>query len=173
MFEFKKFENRNHKTETRITLTRSYSLGLPAKFYHQNKIDESRYVVLYFDEAKKALGLHFTNDETEKNKFSIIRSKNEGYGGGVAVRSFLKTYDLNPEQYFGKYEWVKENIEGIGELYIIELKARISDSKPLTNEIISVEQDDNDLPNSNGGLTDSSSIIDQGAPNEEKIEGQG
>ncbi len=121
-FQFKKFENRNVRMEDRITITKaSFSMGFPQKFYRDNKISNFKYVVLYWDENNKAIGVHFTNDEEEKNKFRIIVSK-DGYGGGIAIKSFLKFYNINPKKYYGRYEWEKKNLENIGETYIIKLK---------------------------------------------------
>lgn len=118
---FKKFENRNIKQENRITITRSYSMGLPRKFYQDNGVKDFKYAVLYYDEANKAIGVHFTN-EKDKNGFSVIHSPE--YGGQIVIRSFLKTYNIDPEIYHNRYEWEKYNLEGTGEIFVIKLKER-------------------------------------------------
>lgn len=122
-FTFEKFTGRNTKHEDRITLTKSYSIGFPTKFFRDNKIEDFRFVVLYWDAAKKAIGIKFTNDENETSRFAIFRSK-KGYGGGVSVRSFFRSNEIDPEKYHGRYKWDKKNIEGIGEIYVIELEAK-------------------------------------------------
>lgn len=121
MYNFKKVESRNARTEDRITITKSGGIGYPTKFYKDNKINEYKYVVLYYDQEQKALGLQFTNDEAEKNKFSIIHS-HSGYGGAIVPRSFFRTSDIDPKIYFGRYLWTIENQEGVGKLYVINLK---------------------------------------------------
>lgn len=123
MYQFKKFENTNARLEDRITLTRSGSIGFPTKFYQDNGIKEFRYVILFFDELKQAVGLQFANNQEEKNKFSIIHNK-FGHGGAIVVRSFLKTYNIDPGEYYGRYSWSKENLPDTGELFVIELKKR-------------------------------------------------
>jgi hypothetical protein len=123
-FEFKKFEGRNVRLETRITVTKSFSIGFPSKFFADNKIGDYKFVVLFWDENSKAIGIKFTNDEAEKSKFSIIRSQ-AGYGGSVVARSFFKAYSIDPKKYYGRYDWKKHNIEGVGEIYAIELKERV------------------------------------------------
>ena len=85
-YQFKKFEGRNVRLEDRITITKSNSMGFPQKFYQDNNIKDYKYVVFFWDEQNQAIGIHFTNNEEEKNKFSIIHSKT-GYGGSVATRS--------------------------------------------------------------------------------------
>ncbi|MFA6548295.1 MAG: hypothetical protein WCT11_05190 [Candidatus Magasanikbacteria bacterium] len=120
-FNFKKFEGRNVRQEDRITLTKSHSIGFPQKFYNDNNIKSFKSAVLFWDDANKAIGVLFTNDESEKNKFSIIHSK-EGYGGSVVARSFLRFNNIDPKIYHGRYEWEKHNQEGVGDLFVIKLR---------------------------------------------------
>lgn len=122
-YNFKKFEGRNVRLEDRITITKSNSIGFPMKYYRDNAIKNKKYVVLFYDDVKKAIGIHFMNNEEEKNKFSIIHSK-AGYGGSVVVRSFFRTYNIDPKLYYGRYEWEKINYEGVGEIFVINLKER-------------------------------------------------
>jgi hypothetical protein len=116
---FKKFVNTGGKYENRITITATRSIGFPAKFYHENQIENFKFVVLYYDEAAKAIGIQFINDEKEQHKFTIVKSQ-AGYGGNIVATSFFKKFDLDPISYKGRYEWKKENTE-FGPLYIIEL----------------------------------------------------
>jgi len=122
-FDFIKFESTHARIEDRITVTKSGAIGFPTKFYEDNKIANFKFVVLYYDVNKMAIGVLFTNNESEKNRFSIIHSK-KGYGGSVAVRSFFKVSKLDPVTYYGRYEWQKIQHEGVGELYVIKLKER-------------------------------------------------
>ena len=123
MYKFQKFENRNARLENRISVTRSNSIGFPTQFYRNNNIKQFKYVVLYYDQDKKAIGIRFTNNEEDGNKFSIIHSK-KGFGGSAVIRSFFRTYNINLKKYYGKYEWKKRAPEGIGELFVIDLKER-------------------------------------------------
>ncbi|MEK7173167.1 MAG: hypothetical protein AAB723_00245 [Patescibacteria group bacterium] len=118
-YQFKKFEDRNIKSENRITLTKSYSIGLPNKFYQDNEIKSFMYAVLYWDEKNQAIGIHFTS-EKEKAGFKIIRGQK--YGGQIVIRSFLKSNNINPEVYYGRYEWEKHNLEGAETLFVIKLQ---------------------------------------------------
>ncbi len=119
-YQFKKFKNVKGRFENRITITKSYSFGFPTKFYDDNNINKFKYVVLFYDEKKKAIAFFFTNDETERNKFSL--NHHEKYGGSVSARSFFKTYGLNPKKYKGKYQWEKKKLEGVGKVFIINLR---------------------------------------------------
>jgi hypothetical protein len=123
-YKFKKFEGRNSRTEDRITITKSHTIGFPTKFYRDNSIGQYKFVVLFWDKEKKAIAVQFSNSEEEKSKFKILH--NEGYGGSVVARSFFRVNDIDPEKYHGRYDWKKENIEGIGEIFVVELKEKVA-----------------------------------------------
>lgn len=123
MANFVKFEGRNKRQEDRITITKSEGIGFPTKFYQDNNLKDLKFVVLYWDSESKMIGIQFTNDEAEKSKFSILRS-GQGYGGNITARSFFKENNIDVKKYYGRYEWEKTNIEGIGELYTVALKER-------------------------------------------------
>lgn len=122
-YNFIKFDQRNKRFEDRITVTRHSSIGLPTKFFEDNKIKEFQYVVLYYDPAERALGLHFTNDEQEKAKFKIIRSK-AGYGGSITARSFFTVNNIDVNKVYGRYKWEPYTIEGVGQVFVIKLQDR-------------------------------------------------
>lgn len=122
MYNFIKFENRNARQESRITITKSHSFGFPTKFSSDNGIKKFKYVILFYDKDSESIGIQFTNDETDSNKFSII--KYEKYGASVVARSFFKTNNINLEKHHGKYKWKIVKIENIGKLFVIELDNR-------------------------------------------------
>jgi len=122
-YNFQKFEGRNVRLENRITITKSNSIGFPSKFYNDNKIKDYKYVILYWDAGNRVIGIKFTNDESEKSKFTIIQSK-VGYGGSVVVRSFFKTYGIDPKIYHGRYDWKKQNVEGVGDIYAVKIQEK-------------------------------------------------
>jgi hypothetical protein len=127
-YNFKKFDKRNVRLETRITITKSSSFGFPTKFSEDNNIKKYKYVVLYYDKNRRAIGINFTNDDNEKNRFTIIKS--DKYGASIVARSFFKVNSIDTVKYHGRYEWKTENIENIGKLFIIELE-----NKSLENKI--------------------------------------
>ena len=119
-YQFKKFTGRNARFEDRITVTKSNTIGFPSKFYDDNGIKDFKFVIFFWDENKKAIGIQFTNSEEEKDKFSILHS-NRGYGANVISRSFFRSNSIDPATYSGRYNWKKHKIEGVGEIYVIEL----------------------------------------------------
>lgn len=118
-YSFIKFEGTNVRLESRITITKSKSIGFPTEFSEKNNIKNYKYVVLYFDKNKKAIGIKLTSDELEKNRFSIIKSPK--YGASIIAQSFFKANGIDPEKYHGRYEWKKVDVEGVGKIFVIEL----------------------------------------------------
>lgn len=121
MYNFKKFEKTNQRVENRITISASNSIGFPTKFFQDNHIGDYKYVVLYYDEIEKAVGIQFTNDEEEKHKFTLVKSK-IGYGASIVATSFFKVNGIDAKLYRNKYDWEKVTEDGIGELYVIKLQ---------------------------------------------------
>lgn len=117
-YNFKKFESTGGKYETRISITGSRSISFPTKFYQDNNIKKYKFVVLFYDEGQKAIGLKFTDDENEPHKYTLIKSDN--YGASIVSTSFFKKYNLDPKKYKGKYDWKRPNTE-FGRLFVIEL----------------------------------------------------
>jgi len=122
-FQFKKVETRNLRSDDRISITTSNSIGITQTFYKDQNIANFKYVVFYYDAAVKALGILFTNDENEKFKFTIIHSK-KGYGASIVVRSFFNNYKIDPKIYHNKYKWQIVDEPGVGKLYVINLQER-------------------------------------------------
>lgn len=125
MYNFKKFENTNQRTEERITITAHNSIGFPTKFYQNNNVENYKYVILYYDENEKVLGIQFSTDEQEKHRFSLIKSK-QGYGASIVATSFFKVNGIDAKIYKNRYPWEKVAQEGIGELFVIKLRSRES-----------------------------------------------
>lgn len=120
-YNFKKFDKKNVRMESRITITKSNQIGFPTKFYQDNGIKDFKCVILFWDDGNQAIGIYFTNNEKEKGSFKIIHS-NQGYGGSIIARSFFRTHGIDPQKYHGKYEWQKYNLSGTGEVFVVQLK---------------------------------------------------
>ena len=126
---FQKFENTNKRQENRITVTGHSSFGFPTKFYQDNSIDQYKFVTLFFDDAENKVGFQFHNNDEEKHKFTIMKSKS-GYGGSIIATSFFKNKNLDSKKYRGRYEWEKANLPEVGEIFAIKLKSLITNSAP-------------------------------------------
>lgn len=119
-YSFQKFTLTNTKQVSQITVTSSSSFGLTSKFCQDINIDQYAYVSLYYDPSAKAIGLHFHSDSGDPHKFKVIKSKK--YGAYISASSFFKANDLEAPRYRGRYDWKKEVMPEVGDLYVIDLK---------------------------------------------------
>lgn len=122
-FNFERFEARNVRVEKRITITKSESIGFPTGFHKSEGLEGQKFVTLFYDRKNKAIGIQFTNEEKAESSFSLAHNK-RGYGAGIVARSFFKANDIDTKKYYGRYDWKKQFVGGIGNMYIIELKER-------------------------------------------------
>lgn len=122
-YKFSKFTAIRQRSVNSISITGSNTFNFPSKFYNDNFLDKYKYVILYYDKISMAIGFMFMNDEAEKSKLTIQKS-DRGYGGFISATSFFKTNNIDTKLYKGRYDWKKEIVDGIGELYIIELKKK-------------------------------------------------
>jgi hypothetical protein len=127
-YNFQRFEATNSRYETRITVTKSNHIGFPTAFFKDNNVGDYRYVVLFYDSEQKVVAIHFTNDGSQKGKFTIMRNS-RNYGGGIVATSFFKANRIDPQKYAGRYDFEKMDIsevglEGEGSLFVIKLKEK-------------------------------------------------
>lgn len=126
-YNFKKFDKINVRLETRITITKTNSIGFPTQFSIDNGIKKFKYAVLFYDKSSKAIAIQFTNNESETNKFTLIQY--EKYGASVIARSFFKVNNIDTEKYHGRYKWKIVEIDNIGSVYVIELNNKNLENK--------------------------------------------
>lgn len=117
---FVQFTAVNQRSVNEISITASNTFNFPSKFFIDNRLDRYKYVSIFYDEGRKAVGFHFTNDEDEKYKFKLQKSK-KGYGGFISATSFFKVNNINSIKHKGRYIWKIERPKGVGRLFVIEL----------------------------------------------------
>jgi len=100
---------------------KSFSFGFNSGFYSKEKIKNYKKVILFFDESKKAVAFHFTNDENAKGAFTIIHSNNRTTGSTTAKSFFIDNKIAGEEKYFGQKTPKKIQDNNFGLLFVIEL----------------------------------------------------
>lgn len=119
-----KFSSYHSKVSRKISITKSYSFGIPPAFFKENDFDRYKYVILYYDKTANVIAFKFMQDESEGG-FKIVKyGEGDRRGASFVARSFFNTYGLDPKVYKGHYEASKEKMEGIGDLYFIQLPAK-------------------------------------------------
>lgn len=126
----KKFEEYGSKISRRISLNKSYSFGLPPTFYQEQGIANYSHAYLFFDDNQKVVGIQFVKIAGgEKGVKLVTYGQGPETGATFIARAFFNKHNIDPKKYYGKYEFTKENVEGVGELYLFQLKESKSNSK--------------------------------------------
>jgi len=102
-----------------ITITRSETIGLPAKFLEAHHLTRHYGVVLYYDPKRLTIGMHFT---TVKEADSIKITRYEAGGGSIACTRFFRHQHLDFRKHAGVYPYKRVRRKGMPELYVIQLR---------------------------------------------------
>lgn len=126
----KKFEEYGSKISRRISLNKSYSFGLPPAFYQEQGIDNYTHAYLFFDDTQKVVGIQFVKiGDGEKGVKLVTYGGGKDKGATFIARAFFNKHNIDPKKYYGKYDFTKENVEGVGEVYLFQLKENKSGGK--------------------------------------------
>ena len=128
-YTFQRFTEVGKRFEDRITVTRGRSIGLPTRFYNDNKVSDYKFAVLFYDKERNAIGIHFTNNADEPGRIAITKSKQE-YGGHIPATSFFKANRINSKKYAGRYEYKRlgsgeSGVSDADALFVLELKEKV------------------------------------------------
>lgn len=120
-FKFERFEKIGGRYNNySISISTSYGIGFNAGFYHKENVKLYKYVVLFYDKKRKAIGFLFTNNEKEKGVFKISHVKNSS--GLTVARSFFNANQIDVKSNKGRYEPKIAEDGTSGRLYYISLK---------------------------------------------------
>lgn len=126
----KKFEEYGSKISRKISLNKSFSFGLPPAFYKEQGISNYTHAYLFFDEVQKVIGIQFFKiSEGEKGVKINTYGEGDDMGATFIARSFFNKHNIDPRKYHGKYEFTKENVEVIGEVFLFQLKEHRENAK--------------------------------------------
>jgi hypothetical protein len=92
---FKKVETggRGSTAQAKISLRKSGSIGINNTALDEYFSEDDEYVVLYFDDEERMLGIQGIDEETD-DSFALSRSES---GASVTPMSFLRSADLIPK----------------------------------------------------------------------------
>lgn len=128
---FEKFMGFGSKMSRKISVTKNYSFGISPIFYSENNLDGFDFVELYFDPSEKAIALHFIKEKSDACLKMIKYGEGDKRGASVVAKSFFTRYDIEPKRVSGKYDPIKVTREGLGDLFVIQLKEHpVSEPEP-------------------------------------------
>ena len=113
-YNFIKYTGKHQWGEDKITITSSKCLYFHQISCNKHQLDQFNYVSLFYDKENKIIGLRF---EKEKSPTAYKLTKTNIKGLLITLKSFLNFYDLTG--IVGQFDYKKEFIKGIGELFII------------------------------------------------------
>jgi len=117
---FQKFEAVGAKLSCTISLTQSGGFGFSSGMYKKYNIPEFNFVTLFFDPDENKVGFQFSKERIGRSSFSIIQS-DQRKSGSVVAKSFLKTFDIDPKKYRGRYEPAEYDDPQHGKIFYIVL----------------------------------------------------
>lgn len=119
-YNFEEFTSYGSKFIPIISLGESGGFGFSSGLYNRYNLKDSNSLKLFYDSVKKAVGFKFLATKDD----GTINLKPRAKGGYVAARSFLGKYGIDPKIYSGRYEPKEVNDEKLGQIFVIELKAK-------------------------------------------------
>jgi len=121
----KKFSNVGSKISRKISITGSYSFGIPPAFYEEHGIKDYSYAVVFYDEQNQVIGVQFTKEKEKDSSFKLIPYGSEvKMGASFVARSFFNTHDIDIAQIKGRYDPEEHTFPDIGKVFLIDLKER-------------------------------------------------
>ena len=117
IYNFIRFSGVYPRGDTKIGINKSGLIRLSSGFCRETNISKYKHCILFFDKKNFAVALKFTDNKEE----GILKVTKDGTGATISGTSFMKANGLSLKAYSGRYNWKKTNIQGIGEVIIIEL----------------------------------------------------
>lgn len=115
---FERFSGYGSKVSRKISITKSFTFGIPSVFYKENGLEGFNSVAMFYNKDNGAIGLHFNNQEGFKlSKYG----EGDKRAASFPARSFFQTYGLDPATCKGRYTPEKIQKDGIGDIYVIKI----------------------------------------------------
>lgn len=119
-YKFERYTGNVPRGDTRIAINRSGLIRLSSGFCRASNVLTFKYTVLFYDKINNAIAFKFTNHKEE----GVLRITKDRAAATLAATSFIKLNGLNLRSYFKRYDWEKQNVPDIGEVFIINLRVK-------------------------------------------------
>ena len=124
-----KFSGYGSKVSRKISITNSYSFGIPPAFFREHKLGAKTHVILFYDRQAQVIAFKFMEDESEGGFKLVNYGTGDKQGASFVARSFFNTYKINPAKYKGRYDVHDGQKEGLGKIFWIEIGDRPEDEQ--------------------------------------------
>lgn len=116
-YNFVKYEGNYPRGDTKIGINKSGLIRLSSGFCRNTNVTKFKNVILFYDSSSKAIAFKFTNNAES----GILKVTKDRTGATISGKAFMITNKIKLNNYVGRYDWKKEVVSSIGEVYIIEL----------------------------------------------------
>jgi hypothetical protein len=125
-YDFVQFEGVGTKLSSyTISISRNGAFGINSGFYNAEGIKNYSHVMVFYDKAKKVIGIAFAKIPSKKSSFKITHGKNSA---SIVARSFFASIfagDKNAlNTYADKYAPQTYHDDKIGKMFYIDLKEK-------------------------------------------------
>jgi hypothetical protein len=101
----------------KISIWKRGNIGFNQGAITKFNLTDYKYVILFYDEDEKKIGIQLTNDPSEKGVIKIIKTKT---GASISAKGFLGTYGLLHDKTINYNVHYDENCK----MYVIDLKEK-------------------------------------------------
>lgn len=123
--ELERFTGYGSKVSRRISINKSYGFSVPRPFLKENNLLDSDFTELFFDKIAQVIGILFKKGEGDGGfKLNYYGTKEDPKGVSFVAKSFFTTYNIDVNKVAGQYSPQKKTVEGIGDVYLMQLKEK-------------------------------------------------
>jgi hypothetical protein len=101
----------------KISIWKRGNIGFNRGAITKFNLTDYKYVILFYDEDEKKIGIQLTNDPSEKGIIKIIKTKT---GASISAKGFLSTYGLLHDKTINYNVHYDEN----DKMHVIDLKEK-------------------------------------------------
>jgi len=117
-YDFLKFEKKNTRGDTKIAIHTSGVIRLSSGFCRVTNTTNAKYVIFFYDMTNKAIAFKFV----PRQESGALKVTKDRAGAVIWAKSFMQENGLlKLRSIVGRYDWKKQTIPNIGEVFIIDL----------------------------------------------------
>lgn len=117
-----KFTGIGSKVSRKISINKSFGFSVPKAFLAENKVENPKFVDLFYDQNLKVIGLFFKS-QPDSSGFKLVPygHKGERLGFQFSAKSFFNTYNIPVDKVAGHYEAYKQALPNEGDIFLIKI----------------------------------------------------
>ncbi len=119
--KLEKFTGVMRKFKRDISITRSRSFGLPSVFWREEGLEGCTHAEVWYDSCAKVIAIKFLRERSDACYKLSVYGSGKSRAAHFSAQLFFRRYGLDALRLKGRYGPTKARIEGIGDVYLIQL----------------------------------------------------